>query len=368
MPLYIGLMSGTSMDGIDAALVDLDEAGLGATLLATHSEPIPTPLYHSIINLSQNRGSPDELGHCDRGLGECFARATQNLLETAGYGGAVIAIGSHGQTIRHQPEGEHPFSLQLGDPNVIAERTGITTVADFRRRDMAAGGQGAPLVPAFHHAVFSSPHEHRVLLNIGGIANISWLRAGASEASGGFDTGPGNGLMDAWCRRHTGEAYDEGGRWAQSGKVIAPLLDQLLTEPYFSLPAPKSTGKELFNLNWLDARLETQPDYAPEDVQRTLLELTAQSVATALPGDRPLSLYVCGGGALNTALMSRLGELLDSKSVTVRTTTDLGIAPEWVEAAAFAWLARQTMNGLAGNVPGVTGATGPRILGAIYPA
>lgn len=355
------------MDGIDAALVDLDEAG-GATLVATHSEPFPTALYHTIVSLSQNRGSPDELGHCDRGLGECFAKAALNLMETSGFRGPVAAIGSHGQTIRHQPHGEQPFSLQLGDPNVIAERTGITTVADFRRRDMAAGGQGAPLVPAFHHAVFASLKEHRVLLNIGGIANISWLPAGSTEASGGFDTGPGNGLMDAWCQRHTGQTYDEGGHWAGSGKVIPSLLERLLAEPFFALPAPKSTGKELFNLDWLDARLGTQTRYAPEDIQRTLLELTTQSITRALPEDRPLGLYVCGGGALNTALMSRLGEELEPRGVTVKTTTDLGINPEWVEAAAFAWLARQSLSGKAGNVPGVTGARGARILGAIYPA
>ena len=354
------------MDGIDAALVDLDEGGR-ATLIATHTESFPAPLYHSIVRLSQNHGSPDDLGHCDRALGECFATATLNLLKTAGDRGPVTAIGSHGQTIRHQPQSEHPFSLQLGDPNIIAERTGISTVADFRRRDMAAGGQGAPLVPAFHHAVFASPEEHRVLLNIGGIANISWLPAGGIEASGGFDTGPGNGLMDAWCQRHTGQAFDEGGRWARTGKVIAPLLDQLLTEPYFSLPAPKSTGKELFNLDWLDPRLDREAAHAPRDVQRTLLELTARTIAVALPAERPLSLYVCGGGALNTALMSRLRELLEPQQVSIGTTGDIGIAPQWVEAVAFAWLARQTMEGLAGNVPGATGASGPRILGAIYP-
>lgn len=223
-------------------------------------------------------------------------------------------------------------------------------------------------MPAFHHAVFASPEEHRVLLNIGGIANISWLPAGSAEASGGFDTGPGNGLMDAWCQRHTGQAYDEGGHWASNGKLVVPLLEQLMAEPYFSRPAPKSTGKELFNLDWLDARLGTQTGYAPEDVQRTLLELTTQSVARSLPEDRPLSLYVCGGGALNTALMSRLGELLEPQGVDVTTTTTLGIDPEWVEAAAFAWLARQAVEGLTGNVPNVTGASGPRVLGAIYPA
>ena len=250
---------------------------------------------------------------------------------------------------------------------MIAERTGITTVADFRRRDMAAGGQGAPLVPAFHHAAFASVSEHRVVLNIGGIANISWLPTGAQHASGGFDTGPGNGLMDAWCQRHLGQPYDNGGLWAQSGKVLPRLLGRMLEEPYFALPAPKSTGKELFNLDWLDAQLATDPGHAPEDVQRTLLELTAASVIRALPVERPLGLYVCGGGARNGALMTRLEELLGTGGTTVATTADLGIDPDWVEAAAFAWLARQTLAGLPGNVPAVTGAKGERILGSIYP-
>lgn len=355
------------MDGIDAALVDLDEAG-GATLKATHTEPFPEPLYHAIVGLSQNQGTPDDLGHCDRALGEHFARAALNLLHTSDHKGPVTAIGSHGQTIRHQPFGDDPFTLQLGDPNVIAERTGITTVADFRRRDMAAGGQGAPLVPAFHHAVFASSAEDRVLVNIGGIANLSWLPAGRTAAEGGFDTGPGNGLMDAWCRRHTGQAYDLEGRWAMSGSVVSPLLEYWMTERYFSLVPPKSTGKELFNLAWLDEKLSQQPGIPPEDVQRTLLELTAQTIVDALPAQRPMGLYVCGGGALNTGLMRRLEELVTPRGIRFGTTSELGIDPQWVEAAAFAWLARQTMEGLAGNVPEVTGARGERILGGIYSA
>lgn len=355
------------MDGIDAALVDLNEAGK-ATLIATHTEAFPAPVYHSILELSQNRGSPDDLGHCDRALGECFASAALNLLESAGQTGNITAIGSHGQTVRHQPRGEHPFTLQLGDPNVIAERTGITTVADFRRRDMAAGGQGAPLVPAFHHSVFASPTEHRVLVNIGGIANVSWLPAGNASAHKGFDTGPGNGLMDAWCQRHTGNAYDHNGQWALTGNVQPSLLKQLLDEPYFDLPTPKSTGKELFNLDWLDLRLQHPPARSPEDVQRTLLELTALTISNQLPAERPLALYVCGGGARNGALMARLENMLETQEVTVTTTADLGIDPQWVEATAFAWLAKQTMEGMASNVPTVTGARGPRVLGSVYPA
>ncbi|MFW5824559.1 MAG: anhydro-N-acetylmuramic acid kinase [Marinobacter sp.] len=367
MALYIGLMSGTSMDGIDAALVDL--AGTGrATLIATHTEAIPASVLDTLADLSQNRGTPDKLGHCDRALGECFARAALNLLSVAREPGPVAAIGSHGQTIRHQPEGEHPFTLQVGDPNLIAERTGITTVADFRRRDMAAGGQGAPLVPAFHHWAFASASEDRAVVNIGGIANVTWLPAGGQSADSGFDTGPGNGLMDSWTRRHRGQPFDRDGRWAMTGKLLPELLEQLLREPYFTRPAPKSTGKELFNAGWLDRHLAGNPTLDPADVQRTLLDLTAVTIARQLPERRPLGVYVCGGGARNGALMERLSVLLESQDVTVGTTAVLGIDPQWVEATAFAWLARQTLEGLAGNVPAVTGASGPRILGGIYPA
>ncbi len=365
MALYIGLMSGTSMDGVDAALVDLTEAG-GASLIATHTESIPPSLLTTIIQLSQNRGTPDELGHCDRQLGELFAKAAAAVLSKRPAGGTVVAIGSHGQTIRHQPVGAHPFTLQLGDPNLIAERTGITTVADFRRRDMAAGGQGAPLVPAFHHAVFGSDSEHRALINIGGIANISWLPAGSNAAAGGFDTGPGNGLMDYWAQRHLGKPFDHNGNWAASGKLLPELLEQMREEPYFDQPAPKSTGKELFNGDWLDAKSGINKA-EPVDVQRTLLELTAVTISRQLPSTRPLAVYACGGGAKNLALMARLQELLIEEDASVSTTSELGIDPQWVEAAAFAWLASQTVAGLPGNVPTVTGASGPRILGAIYP-
>ncbi len=365
MALYIGLMSGTSMDGVDAALVDLTEAG-GASLIATHTESIPPSLLSTIIRLSQNRGTPDELGHCDRQLGELFAQAAAAVSSKRPTGSTILAIGSHGQTIRHQPVGAHPFTLQLGDPNLIAERTGITTVADFRRRDMAAGGQGAPLVPAFHHAMFGSDSQNRALINIGGIANISWLPAGRNAAAGGFDTGPGNSLMDNWAQRHLGKPFDHNGSWAASGKLLPDLLKQMLEEPYFGLPSPKSTGKELFNGDWLDARSGINRA-EPVDVQRTLLELTAMTIIRQLPSIRPLAVYVCGGGARNLALMARLQELLTRDEVSVSTTSELGIDSQWVEAAAFAWLASQALAGLPGNVPAVTGASGPRILGAIYP-
>ncbi|MGM0570747.1 anhydro-N-acetylmuramic acid kinase [Marinobacter sp.] len=367
MALYIGLMSGTSMDGIDAALVDLTSAG-GASLIATHTQAIPEPLVQTLTNLSQNCGSPDDLGHCDRALGELFATAANSLISKSPRKGPIRAIGSHGQTIRHVPDGANPFTLQLGDPNIIAERTGITTVADLRRRDMAVGGQGAPLVPAFHHAIFGSATQNRALVNIGGIANISWLPAGSASAGGGFDTGPGNGLMDSWVQRHLGEAFDRNGDWAATGQLQPLLLEQCLEEPYFHRPVPKSTGKERFNAAWLDAKLRDCPDTDPADVQRTLLELTALTIVRQLPEARPLAVYVCGGGAKNVALMNRLRALLEPDGASVSTTSELGIDPQWVEAAAFAWLARQTMEGLAGNVPAVTGASGPRVLGGIYPA
>jgi len=365
--LYIGLMSGTSMDGVDAALVDLTEAG-GASLIATHTEAIPARLLKTLTLLSQNQGTPDDIGHCDRALGELFATAANTLIRKSPEPGPIRAIGSHGQTIRHVPEGAHPFTLQLGDPNIIAERTGVTTVADLRRRDMAAGGQGAPLVPAFHHAVFGSKTESRVLVNIGGIANISWLPAGSQSAGAGFDTGPGNALMDGWTRRHLDEPFDRNGDWAASGRLDTRLLEELLQEPYFGRAAPKSTGKELFNTHWLDEKLDKAPGVSPADVQRTLLELTALTIARHLPEMRPLAVYVCGGGSRNIALMNRLRALLEPGNASVGTTSELGIDPQWIEAAAFAWLARQTLEGLAGNVPAVTGASGERILGGIYPA
>ncbi|SFR83494.1 anhydro-N-acetylmuramic acid kinase [Marinobacter daqiaonensis] len=368
MALFIGLMSGTSMDGIDAVLVRFGDRG--PEILASHSQPFPSPLLQILTRLSQNSGTPDDLGYSDHLLGEQFAQAVHGLLNiTDGITAADIrAIGSHGQTIRHQPGGNTPFTLQIGDPNVIAERTGITTVADFRRRDMAAGGQGAPLVPAFHHAAFSSSRENRVLVNIGGIANITWLPAGKASADGGFDTGPGNGLMDAWCQKHKDHPFDMDGHWAMTGTVTNDLLQHFLADRYFRKQPPKSTGKEYFNLGWLNSNLATYAKVPEADVQRTLLELTATTIANQLPESRPLSVFVCGGGAKNRALMARLGELTSGDDIHLATTGDLGIDPQWVEAAAFAWLARETLEGRPGNVPAVTGAKGERILGAIYPA
>lgn len=367
---YIGLMSGTSMDAVDAALVEFDR---GPRLIATHRRPLPEDLRRDLRALAEG-GIAHELegyGRLDTALGELFAAAALGVIEASGVGGARIrAIGSHGQTVRHRPDGPHPFSLQIADPNVIAERTGVTTVADFRRRDLAAGGQGAPLVPAFHELVFRDPGEDRVVLNIGGIANVTCLPCARDARVIGFDTGPGNVLMDAWCARHLGRPYDRDGAWAAQGTVIEPLLEAWLEDPFFARPPPKSTGREHFHLPWLEQGLAAAgaENAAPADVQGTLCELTAASVARAVrtyaPGTRRL--LACGGGAANTSLMERLRRRMPG--CTVESTAVHGLDPQWVEATAFAWLARRTLAGKPGNLPAVTGARRPVILGAIYPA
>lgn len=366
---YIGLMSGTSMDAIDAVLVDLDP---GVQLVATHSEPLPDDLRQRLLALC--RSGPDEierLGRMDVEMGRLFARAALAVLHRAGVPAASVrAIGSHGQTVRHRPQGEMPFTLQIGDPNTIAERTGIAVVADFRRRDMAAGGQGAPLVPAFHAGLFGHPSRHRIVLNLGGIANITLIPAGSADRARGHDTGPANTLLDAWSTLHRGRPYDEDGRWAASGAAHAGLLQRLLDHPFFRQTAPKSTGREDFHLEWLQQELAGLGGGAPApaDVQATLVELTAASVAAEIDasGMATGDLVLCGGGAYNTTLTGRLRALLPEW--TVRSSADFGLAPTWVEATAFAWLARQTLHGRPGNLPAVTGAAGPRILGAIHPA
>ncbi|MCH8499820.1 MAG: anhydro-N-acetylmuramic acid kinase [Marinobacter sp.] len=359
-PLYVGLMSGTSMDAIDAVLVSFQN---GLHLLATHSTTYPPGLREHLSRLAQNQGTPDDLGQADNLLGEAFAHAVKQLLtENRIDPSQVRAIGSHGQTVRHRSEGEARFSLQLGDPNIIAERTGITTVADFRRRDMAAGGEGAPLVPAFHQAFLASPEENRCIINIGGIANITWLPRDGKAL--GFDTGPGNALMDAWCMKHTGRHFDEDGHWAADGIVNQALLSDMLTDAYFRAPAPKSTGKERFNLEWIETCLRRHGDVSPTDVQRTLLELTALTIMRQLPEPSPARLYICGGGARNKVLMQQLARVCEP--ATVETTDKIGLDPQWVEAVAFAWLAARTLDHLAGNLPAVTGAAGPRVLGGVY--
>lgn len=358
---YIGLMSGTSLDGADAVLVDFS-APRPCILAASHV-PFGAELRGELAAL--NAPGANELERAalaGNALAAIYARAVA-ALDLAAHGGkdAVRAIGCHGQTVRHRPE--RGYTVQIGNAALLAELTGLTVIADFRSRDVAAGGQGAPLVPAFHAAVFASRAEDRAVLNLGGIANVTWLPA-SGEVSG-FDTGPGNCLLDCWAERHLGVPYDERGEWAAGGKVNAALLSRLLAEPYFGKPPPKSSGRELFNAAWLAAKLAGGED--PRDVQATLLELTAQSAAAAIashcPGARRI--IVCGGGAKNAALVRRLAELL--APAALETSDAHGIAPQLVEAAAFAWLAREALEGRAAGLPAVTGARGARILGAIYP-
>ncbi len=362
--LYIGLMSGTSADAIDTVLVDLTSA---PRLIATSSAALHPSFRREIHALSlPAENEIDRLGLLDVQLGQLFAQACLALLQDLKIPPEqVIAIGSHGQTIRHRPPGskEGCFTLQIGDPNLIAELTGITTVADFRRRDMAAGGQGAPLVPAFHKAIFHSPSEDRVILNLGGMANITWLPKEGPTL--GFDTGPGNVLMDNWALTHLGKPYDKEGAWAASGKVNSELLGKLLEHHFFAMPAPKSTGREAFNHEWLAMALE-KAVLNPADVQATLMELTAITVSEQIKrlSDTPKAIFVCGGGAYNTQLITRLQSLLSEDRVD--TTASLGIDPQWIEAMAFAWLAQQTLNHKPGNLKEVTGARREVILGGVY--
>lgn len=366
---YVGLISGTSTDGVDAVLVDLH--GRSPRLLKALNHPYPEPLRARLESLITPgwQGTLKEIGHLHAALGAAFAEAATRLLEAAAVDpGSVRAIGSHGQTVCHAPQGAEAFSLQLGDPSRIAATTGITTVADFRSKDIALGGEGAPLVPAFHAATLQSPEENRVILNLGGIANLSLLPAGTTGPTGGFDTGPANTLMDGWIHRHREQTYDRDGAWAASGAVHPALLDSMLSDPYFATRPPKSTGREHFNATWLDRHLAKQAAIAPVDVQATLLELTARSItdAIAVAETRPARVIACGGGTHNRALMERLAALL--APIPLETSGDHGIPADWMEAMAFAWLARQTLHHAPGNVPEVTGARHPAILGAIHPA
>lgn len=358
-------MSGTSMDGIDAVLVSFEDHS--AQIHASHTVAYPDSIRHRLLAACQNQANPDEMGELDSLVGALFAQAARELIAAAGFDLADIrAIGSHGQTLRHQPSGTAPFSIQIGNPSVLSEATGITTVADFRRRDMAAGGQGAPLVPAFHKAFFSSGSENRLILNLGGIANITWLPADSALPATGFDTGPANALMDAWCLEQTGLPFDRDGHWASEGSVNEELLSDMLSDAYFVKKPPKSTGKERFNLEWVKTLVNRHPGVASEDIQRTLLQLTVASVVNQIPQTTGLRVYVCGGGAHNPLLMEELGKALPEAQLTL--TSELGVDPQMVEPVAFAWLAKQALDGKPGNLPEVTGASGPRILGAIYPA
>lgn len=356
---YVGLMSGTSADGIDTALVDLTKTP--PKLLATHYHEYTPQLRREILGLCTP--GPDEInrmGELDAKLGKAFAQAVNTLLTNNSIKASSIkGIGSHGQTIRHAPA-KH-FTYQIGDPNIIATDTAITTVADFRRRDMAVGGQGAPLVPAFHQAIFQKKNTNRIILNIGGIANITLLPA--TGLVFGFDTGPGNSLVDAWAEKYLDQAYDEKGEWAAKGKLHVDILNNLLNDPFFKLPPPKSTGREYFNLTWLQKYLPAS--IKPIDVQTTLVELTAQTIIDAIKQHfSEGEVLVCGGGVHNHFLMSRLKSL--GNTFTIESTEKYGIDPDWVEAMAFAWLAKQTLTKKAGNIPAVTGASKPAILGGVY--
>jgi len=365
---YIGLMSGTSADAVDAVLVDFSHTH--PQLVASLSTPITPTLRQQIHTLaSPGNNEIDLMGKLDQQLGQLFAQTILQLLAHATVPAErVIAIGSHGQTIRHRPPSPHqayPFTLQIGDPNVIAELTGITTVADFRRRDMAAGGHGAPLVPAFHRAIFHDDKHDRAIVNIGGMANITWLPAKGEVT--GFDTGPGNALMDAWILKKIGHDYDKHGDWAASGQANDALVTQLLEHVFFRTEPPKSTGREDFNLAWLESELATFGQLlAPADIQASLLQLTVKSIAYSIQAlsPRPCELFVCGGGAYNLELMKRLQQHMGESPVI--SSAQLGIAPEWVEAMAFAWLAQQTMHHKNGNLCSVTGANREVILGGVY--
>ncbi|WP_022948130.1 anhydro-N-acetylmuramic acid kinase [Methylohalobius crimeensis] len=365
---FIGLMAGTSLDGVDAVLAEISAPPCSVALRAKHYAPFEPSLRRRLErHCFSDRIASAELGRLDAELGELFGRCALDLLKkTRVPPDRVRAIGSHGQTFHHHPSVPYPYTLQIGDPNRIAEITGITTVADFRRRDMAAGGQGAPLVPAFHRAVFHSPQEDRAVLNLGGIANLTFLPADPAVPVTGFDTGPGNTLMDHWIGRHRGVSWDEDGRWARQGRPIPELLRALVDDPYFSRPPPKSTGPEYFSPAWLEKRLQAFPDHAPEDVQATLAHLTAAGIDEAIrqAATWPARLLVCGGGAHNRYLL----EILENQAgCPVETTAADGIDPDWVEAAAFAWLAWRTLKGLTGNLPAVTGARHEVVLGGIYP-
>jgi len=368
-------MSGTSLDGVDGVLASLPaEAGQQPmATLATAYVPFQDDLRATLMALQA--GGDNELHRealAANQLAVLYARCIAELLEKSAIAAAYVrAVGVHGQTIRHRPE--LGYTRQTNNPALLAELCGIDVIADFRSRDVAAGGQGAPLVPAFHQAIFGSDNEARVAVNIGGISNVSILPAGTLEATSGFDTGPGNVLMDAWIARHQGHDYDADGAWAASGRIDVTLLQALRSDAYFALPPPKSTGRDLFHGNWLDAHLQAHSHLAPADVQATLTALTAATIADAVIRHAPAAsaVYVCGGGAYNGYLLQLLAQALRAgagRDIPVLSTEVLGVAPNHVEALAFAWLAQRFSLRLPGNLPAVTGARGLRVLGALYPA
>lgn len=361
--LFIGLMSGTSLDGVNAVLASVEHAGQ-CDVIEQHYLAFDQDLRDALLAL--NITGTDEIERSQllgNRLSKHFSQCVNALLHASGIeSNSINAIGCHGQTIRHRPE--LGYTVQIGNAALLAELTGICVVADFRSRDIAAGGQGAPLVPAFHQAVFANPTTHRVIINIGGISNLSNLPS--TGTASGFDCGPGNLLMDGWIQRHHGQNYDQNGNWAASGNVIEALLQALLAHPFFEQMPPKSTGRDTFHMAWLIKLLS--PTYAPADVQATLLELTARSIADAICSycSGANEVFLCGGGAHNSALVNRIRQLTGTRRIA--QTDELGIGVDWVEAAAFAWLAYKTIAHEPANLPAATGASGSRILGAIYPA
>ncbi len=362
--LFIGLMSGTSLDGVDAALVRFSDQN-NPQVLHTHFIAYPAPLRSALLTLQHP--SDNELETCAllaNQLSQLYVQAVHELLQAAKVSSnAVTAIGCHGQTIRHRPE--LGFTMQIGNAALLAELTNINVVSDFRSRDIASGGQGAPLVPVFHQAMFASKTQNRAIVNIGGIANITYLPTSGKLL--GFDSGPGNMLLDMWVKRHLNLDYDENGNWARSGALMPELLNKMLEDPYFSMPPPKSTGRDLFNAHWLNLHLN-QGSYAPENVARTLTALSAISIYQAISdfcGDVQ-QIYLCGGGAKNSLLIEELAACMPDTLIS--NTDSLGVGTDWAEAIAFAWLAKQCIHGVAMNLSAVTGANGPRILGAVYPA
>lgn len=374
MNLYLGMMPGTSLDGVDLALVDFFEK---PNLVASAFVPMPEDLRANLAELLKSgETSLQKLGEIDHHLGVLYADCVNDfLVKNQLEASQITAIGCHGQTVWHAPQGNFPFTMQIGDMNIVAARTGITTVGDFRRKDMAMGGQGAPLVPAFHEAVFARPNQFTVVLNIGGISNISVLDPKSETI--GYDVSVGNALMDSWIEKHLGKRYDKNAEWAKTGEVISELLAEMLSEPFLQLPPPKSTGRELFNLAWLEKQFanltakspaSSVANFKPEDIQYTLAEFTAQSITRELSqwkNEPNKVLLVCGGGARNPLLMERFNVLLPDWHVG--TTNDYGVDVDYVEAAAFAWLAFQRMENLPSNMPSVTGASQAVSLGVIFP-
>jgi len=367
---FIGLMSGTSLDGVDTIICKIT-ASNQFSLLYSATYPIPEILKEDLLALSQKQqiNELDQYATLDVQMGHLFADCCQHLLKTHNVSSdQICAIGSHGQTLRHYPKQSYPTTLQIGDPNIIAQQTGITCIADFRRRDMAAGGQGAPLVPPFHQAIFTADYN-RAVVNIGGIANITFLPAFSDKKNAvlGYDSGPGNGLMDNWCKQHFNCAYDQSGTLASQGIVDKTLLSAFLNEPFFSQKAPKSTGREYFSMQWLNSHLKKSAQKNPYNVLATLLELTSVTIANEILSQHSVGdVLICGGGVHNVQLMQRLQNLMPN--LIVSSTKAYGLHPDWVEASAFAWLAQQTIKSLSGNLPSVTGAKQKVILGGIWQA